>query len=143
MERYNLNQLSLCTGLTTRTLRNYINLGLLKGEKIEGVWSFTDEEIESFFTHPDVKRAIAAKRNALVYDFMADQHRAGNRICMILDLDVNPLEAAEISAFFCRTITEIGEDVQFNCANRRNGIRVMLSGAEAMVNEILRRYYER
>ena len=31
---YNLNQVAMITGLTTRTLRNHLKQGLLKGEKI-------------------------------------------------------------------------------------------------------------
>ena len=33
--RYDLNMMATITGLTTRTLRNYINMGLLQGEKID------------------------------------------------------------------------------------------------------------
>ena len=37
MEKYNLNDLAMMTGFTTRTLRNYLNQGLLEGEKENGV----------------------------------------------------------------------------------------------------------
>ena len=36
METYNLNDLAMMTGFTTRTLRNYLNQGLLEGEKEPG-----------------------------------------------------------------------------------------------------------
>jgi len=45
---YNLNQVAMITGLTTRTLRNHLSLGTLKGEKIDGNWSFTEEELEAY-----------------------------------------------------------------------------------------------
>lgn len=141
MERVNLNQLALITGLTTRTLRNYLNQGVLKGEKIGGSWSFTEEAVEAFVTTPDVRRVLETKQNALVYDFMADNYKKGNRICMMMDFAVEREEAAEIANFFCHTITEIGEDVQFYCMDGRHGTRVILSGAEDMVMDIVQRYY--
>ena len=33
MENYDINQLALITGFTTRTLRNHINMGLLEGDR--------------------------------------------------------------------------------------------------------------
>ena len=69
---YNLNEVAMITGLTTRTLRNYLKLDLLTGEKIDGNWSFTDEELDAFMSNPVVKQAIKTKRNAVVYDFLSD-----------------------------------------------------------------------
>ena len=77
---YNLNEVAMITGLTTRTLRNYLRLNLLKGEKVDGNWSFTEEELDEFMSNPAVKQAIAAKRNAVVYDFLSDPFKKGNRI---------------------------------------------------------------
>ena len=37
-EIYNLNQLALMTGLSTRTLRNDLATGILEGEKEDGMW---------------------------------------------------------------------------------------------------------
>ena len=58
---YNLNEVAMITGLTTRTLRNYLKLDLLTGEKIDGNWSFTDEEMDAFMSNPVVKQAIKTK----------------------------------------------------------------------------------
>lgn len=46
MEKYyTLNEVAMMTGLTTRTLRNYLKMNVLKGEKLDGIWNFTEEEI--------------------------------------------------------------------------------------------------
>ena len=60
---YNMNQVAMITGLTTRTLRNHLKQGLLKGEKIEGNWSFSEEELDEYFTEPSVRQAILAKHH--------------------------------------------------------------------------------
>ena len=46
---YSLNELAMMTGFTTRTLRTYLDKGLLRGEKPGGVWQFTAEEVDRFF----------------------------------------------------------------------------------------------
>lgn len=40
-EFYTINDIATMTGLTTRTVRNYMKLGLLEGEKVDGVWQIT------------------------------------------------------------------------------------------------------
>ncbi len=40
---YLISHLVLSTGLTDRTIRNYIASGILQGEKINGLWHFTPE----------------------------------------------------------------------------------------------------
>ena len=72
-DKYNLNDLSLMTGLSTRTLRNYLNQGLLMGEKENGVWQFSAEELDRFFAEPFVKESLRIKRSGQVFDFMAER----------------------------------------------------------------------
>ena len=139
--RYNLNMMATITGLTTRTLRNYIHMGLLQGEKIDGAWSFTEEELNQFLSDVNVKKAMESKRNALVHDFIADTHKKTNRICMVLDFPVAEEEAAEIAEFFGKTICEIGKDIEFKYVNERQLARVILSGAEEQVLDVIRKYY--
>ena len=74
-KKYNLNDLALMTGFTTRTLRNYLLGGILKGEKIDGVWQFSDEDLDRFFAEPFVKEGIRIKRNGVVFDFLAAKQR--------------------------------------------------------------------
>lgn len=141
MEKYDLNQLALITGLTTRTLRNYLNQGILEGEKLAGNWHFSEENLEKFFSSPEVKRSLTAKRHALVYDFMADTYKKNNRICMILDFPVAQEEANTISDLFCSFINEKIQDIQFKFHYDVHGARVILSGAEDAVMDVIYQYY--
>ena len=138
---YNLNELAMMTGLTTRTLRNYLNQGLLHGEKLDGVWRFSDEELDRFFREPFVKEGVRIKRNALVFDFLADTAKQTNRACVILDLPVSDEEGAEVSAFFCRKMMD-ARDAVFAYHRDRGMSRVILTGPEDQVAEILREYYK-
>ena len=83
---YLISHLTLITGLTDRTIRNYIASGILKGEKINGIWHFTPEEVDSFIKNPAVRPSIVAKNNSIVYDFMLNDSKKEEETCVILDL---------------------------------------------------------
>ena len=140
---YNLNDVAMITGLTTRTLRNYLKLDLLKGEKIDGNWRFTDEELDAFLSNPAVKQAVKAKRNAVVYDFLSDPFKKGNRICTIMDLPVSDAEALETAGFFCDLINRNGSDIKFTYNPEKGFSRFILTGSEDQVVDFMKAYYER
>lgn len=139
---YHLNELAMMTGFTTRTLRNYLNQGLLHGEKIDGMWQFGAEEVDRFFKEPFVREGLRIKRNAAVFDFLADTAKKVNRACVILDLPVSDEEGAAVSAFFCRKMMH-ASDAVFSYQRERGMSRVILTGPEDQVAEILRDYYQK
>lgn len=140
---YNLNQVAMISGLTTRTLRNHINLGLLKGEKIDGNWRFTEEELEAYLADPMVRQATKARSHAVIYDFLADSFKQSNRICTILDFPVSADEAIGISQFFGREICDHGADIEFRYINEKHFARFILSGSEEQVKDLMQAYYSR
>ena len=139
-KKYNLNDLALMTGFTTRTLRNYMNQGLLNGEKENGMWQFTLEEIDRFFREPFVKEGLRIKRSSVVFDFMADRNKKQERSCMILDIPASVKKGNEISAFFCDKMND-ATDLVFNYGWDNGICRVILSGAADSVANIMKEYY--
>ena len=102
MEKYyTLNEVAMMTGLNTRTLRNYLKMDVLKGEKIDGIWKFSECEFSEFISNPYVKPSLQAKSKAIVFDFLNEKEKQLNEICIILDLHVDFTESDEISEFFC------------------------------------------
>ena len=146
MEKYyTLNDLAVITGLSTRTLRNYIKMNILCGEKIDGVWNFTEEEVNAFLGNPTVKPSIQAKSKAIVYDFLIDDCKKNNKICSILDLAAaSDDEAKEIAEFFGNAISNLkgNVNIKFSYEKLKNNARVILSGDEEVVMEILNSYYD-
>ena len=140
-ERYTLNELALMTSLTTRTLRNYLQKGLLNGEKVDGSWTFTVADIEAFMAEPAARKAMQSNRNALIWDFLADDYKPANRICAILDYAVGEEESAQIMRFYCRAVCDCDGGIEMRCTRERGLTRVILSGAEDQVAALLRRYY--
>ncbi len=138
---YNLNELAMISSFTTRSLRMFLKEGLLEGEKIDGVWRFTEEEIEAFLSQSAVRKSMQSKHNTLVLDFLLNTMKRENQTCVILDLAVSGMEAMEINSFFCDRISEAhGVEYRFNC--HRDLTRVVLSGAEDQVSAIMKAYYE-
>ena len=142
-EQYNLNELAMITSLTTRTLRNHLRQGTLTGEKVDGAWTFTSEDISAFLSKPAIRQSIESHHNAVVLDFLADGFKAQSRACVIFDYAVDQAESEEISRFYCDCVNRSVSDVDL-CVSMNRGItRVILSGGEDQVMDILNQYYSR
>lgn len=141
-EYYTINHVALMTGLSTRTIRNYMKQGLLEGEMINGMWHFTADQFAAFIAQPPVAAAVRTRRNALVYDFLADDYKRDSEICTILDLPAAPDQANAVSEFFCHTInTEPINNIQFTFSFGGARLRVILKGSAESVMQLLSRYH--
>ena len=141
-EFYTINDIATMTGLTTRTVRNYMKMGLLEGEKVEGVWQFSIEAVSAFMADKNVQPSIEAKKNGVVFDFLTDRYKKVNEICTILDLPVSEEEAMEISNFFCQeTSGDTVSNLKFSFSYNNGFARVILKGTEDFVSEIMKKYY--
>ncbi len=138
---YTLNHLVLITGLTDRTLRSYISSGLLTGEKINGLWHFTPEQVEAFIRYPAVRPSIQAKKNGIVYDFLLQTKKTREEICMILDLaGRDPKQASE---YFCHTISNGNfYDLHFSLDSIQSTPRVILRGPADQILSLVNEYYQ-
>ena len=131
---YVINHLVLMTGLSDRTIRNYLSQGILAGERINGMWHFTPEQVEAFLMHPAVRPSILAKHNGIVYDFLMEDKRTAKQSCMILDLP--GADCKVLGEFFSYTISN-GDyrNIRFSFDGVGVTPRVILSGD---TDEILR-----
>lgn len=143
---YSMNELAEFTGLTTRTLRNYLKLGLLNGEKQDGVWKFSQKDIQAFFDDKNVSPSIKAKQNAVVFDFLLDDKKTRNEICMILDLNIPGESTAynKVSHFFCEQIKTEQElaNFRFSLLVKEGHLRIILKGNEEQIFGIMKKYRE-
>lgn len=136
---YLISHLVLINGLTDRTLRKYLSCGVLQGEKINGLWHFTPEQVEHFLRHPAVKPSTQAKRNALVYDFMIETKKQENEICVIMDLP--GCDVKKTTAYFCYSIsTGDYKDIQFSFDDTSGTPRVILKGKTTDVLKLVNEY---
>lgn len=139
---YTIHHITLFTGLTDRTIRNYINLGILEGEKSNGLWHFTEEQVDAFIRHPAVRPSIQAKQNAIIYDFLLDTKKQEPQVCMILDLP--GADEAGTAAFFNDSICN-GDfhNLRFFFDAFSGTPRVILKGPADQILTLVNRYYQR
>ena len=137
---YLISHLVLATGLTDRTIRKYIASGILKGEKIDGLWHFTPEQVESFIRHPAVRPSILAKSNGLVYDFLLNDRKKEPEACMILDIP--NADRKTLAEFFCCRISEGNyRNLRFSFDGVGKTPRVILKGDAGEVLALVQTYY--
>ena len=127
-----IDHLVLITGLTDRTIRNYISSGILQGEKINGIWHFTPEQVECFICHPAVRPSILTKQHSAVYDFLSNNEKKEYEVCMILDIPGKSKKA--IAEYFCYHISnEDYQNIHFSFDGVNKVPRVILKGNAAEV----------
>lgn len=137
-EFFTIGDICQCTGLTARTIRNYIRKGMLAGEKVEGIWRFSPEQYDAFMSDPNIKPSLEAKRNALVKDFMAVKGKKSSEMCVILDLP--GAGGQEVADFFCRQL-EPELRLSFESSAERYS-RLILTGPPRSVLRALNRFYQ-
>ena len=139
---YVINHVSLITGLTDRTIRNYIASGVLQGEKIGGVWHFTPEQVEAFIQVPEVRLSIRSKNKSLVYEFMLDEFKKEDEACIILDLP-NADRKTVMEEFAYRINNGSYRNIHFSFENYGKTPRIILKGNMEDVLEISNAYLNR
>lgn len=140
-KHYSIKEIALMSGLTERTIRKYIQAGILEGEKAEGVWRFSPEEVDSFLEHPNVLPSIQTKRNGIVLDFLPNRNKITNQMCAILDF---PEEHGKMVLDFFKThynSGSYGSDLQFYYDDFEKCPRIIIKGRTDDVIRILDQFY--
>ena len=144
-EYYTINEVAVMTGFTTRSLRLFIQQGFLEGEKIDGKWSFTVEQLEAFISNPNIKAGIKSNNNALVYDLLADFEKSESKTCIILDIHISSNEEfEEISTFFCTAMSDENVSAsKMKLERQNNSVRLIISGPEDFIADVMKKWYEK
>jgi len=100
---YTVEDVAQMTGLTSRTIRNYLAHGLLTGRKVGAQWRFTEENITAIFTEAGGRRSAADTAAAQVQDFLKPQSRSSVTICSVIDY---PAESGEAVAPLVQKLTD-------------------------------------
>ena len=142
-ENYTIADVVSITGLSDRTIRHYIRQNTLCGSKENGSWRFSLEQVCAFMNDPNVLPGIRAKKNALVYDFLACSRRQEAEMCLMLDLP--GLASQDIASAFCEAINSSGyESLHFSFDSLGGQTpRVILKGKPEEVLGLIGQYYRK
>lgn len=141
-DTFNIDDMALITGLSTRTIRSYIADGFLDGDKSSGAWRFTAEQVYAFLQNKAVQPALRCKKNAIVSDFMGAPHKEQDMMCVVLDLPSDQAGCATL--LLCKYMCALETKTELRFASDRLGktLRIILSGNDADVMALLTRYYK-
>lgn len=134
-DKYTIEEVSLMSGLTTRTIRNYLKDGLVHASKEDGKWVFTIDEFTNMLASNYVRAAVKAKINAPVFDFLADEKKKTDSVCMAIDRIMSEEEAIPFIERLCSLQEEIG-GIDMRLEKRADHVRIILSGAEPKVRAL-------
>lgn len=137
-EFYTIEGVAAMSGLSTRTIRNYITTGQLEGEKVDGAWRFTPEQFGDFLRQDMVRQSVRAKENGKIYDFLLTDRRKESAACLIWDW---PVEGGEEEARLRERLMEAVNELELGCAYHFEGdsARAVLIGAPEALGRLLTR----
>lgn len=99
---YSVEEIAQMTSVTTRTIRNYLRNGILKGKKIGGQWRFSLEDIEAMINQTNGTSLENSRR--IVRDFIDSVYTPFPQsifVCTIADVPCTQEKAAQISKTLC------------------------------------------
>ncbi len=138
---YTIKDICQFTGLTSRTIRNYISLGMLQGEKLDGKWQFSSDKVSKFLNDPNVWPSIQVKKNSLVSDFIMKKDKDSRQMCIILDLPED--DPKKILDIFCQEINteKYSPQLCFSFECQKNYPRIILKGQDTDVLKLVNLFY--
>lgn len=110
---YTVDEIAGMTSLTTRTIRNYLRSGVLKGRKIGGQWRFTTKDIERFMNEGEVCTEMEKEQKQMVMDFVDGVYtdaEGGIQACTIVDIYTGQSEAKKKNDAICGRINQMKDD---------------------------------
>lgn len=113
---YTVEDIAKMTGLTGRTIRNYLADGRLRGRKIGSQWRFTESDITALFSTPEASAPAAGTAGSeAVSEFLKPQSRSAVSICSVIDFPASAEATASMSKMITDTIASFidGDSVNF------------------------------
>jgi len=132
---YSLNEVSKMTGLTTRSIRNYLYDGIATASKIDGKWVFSEKEFLAMLENPYIAPAIKAKNYAPVFDFLKADRKTDSTICLVIDRCLADSDFEPLISKVCNLMNDV-ENVEFRCEKKGKNIRLIFTGEEKQVRKI-------
>ena len=132
---YTVADVAQVTGMTSRTIRNYLKDGTLTGQKIGVQWRFTEDEIKKLFSRQAPGQSSPAQ---VVKGFLGEQERQKAAFCALLDFPgVTELEGMEL---YRKLQEERGEGISsmsYEYHDEGQLLRIAVSGDTGAVMDLL------
>lgn len=100
---YTVEDVAKITGLSTRTIRNYLKDGKLQGKKVGVQWRFTEDNIKELFSFGDISDSMHEARHQMVLDFLQKKKIEEPEACAIYAI---PCSSGEQAQDLCQPVLE-------------------------------------
>lgn len=132
---YTVADVAQVTGLTSRTIRNYLKDGTLTGQKIGVQWRFTEDEIKKLFSRQSPGQRSPSQ---IVRSFLGEQDRAQAGACVLFDFPgVSELEGMELYQRIQELCREGVSSMSYEYHDESRLLRIALSGDTDAVMDLL------
>ena len=132
---YTVADVAQVTGMTSRTIRNYLKDGTLTGQKIGVQWRFTEDEIKKLFSRQMPGQSSPSQ---IVRGFLGEQDRTAPSFCALLDLPgVSELEGLELYRDLQEKRGEGIQSMSYEYHDEGQLFRVAVSGNTEAVMDLL------
>lgn len=132
---YTVADVAQVTGMTSRTIRNYLKDGTLTGQKIGVQWRFTEDEIKKLFSRQAPGQSSPSQ---IVRGFLGQQERGAAAFCALLDFPgVTETDGMEL---YRRLHEQCGEgiaSISYEYHDESRLLRIAVSGDMGAVMDLL------
>lgn len=134
---YTVADVAEITGLTGRTIRNYLKDGTLHGRKIGVQWRFTEEDVENLFSETGGLRSVAVLQEEMISDFIKEVKEQEKRSCLVMDIPVEEGQAEEYLGIIENLLSEKEVQGVLDYRKSNRAIRLVLRGMTEYILEIM------
>ena len=132
---YTVADVAQVTGMTSRTIRNYLKDGTLTGQKIGVQWRFTEDEIKKLFSRQTPGQSSPTQ---VVKGFLAEQERQKATFCALLDFPgVAELDGMELYRKLQEKRGEGIDSMSYEYHDEGQLLRIAVSGDTGAVMDLL------
>ena len=126
---YSIKDLMTMYSMSERSIRRYLSEGAISGTKVGGVWRFTEEDMESFFTEKRVKSKMKNEVNKLLYDFISTPNPKKNdsHCFSMIDIRLSVAENLKLLDIIFKIISD-SNNIQMRYYHEDGNCRYILIG---------------
>ncbi len=131
---FKLKEVMEMLNIPERTIRRHIKLGILKGEKVGGVWRFSEDNLSKYFSNATVMKSQSAVKYTEIFDYINGISKHGNDIAIIKQLNkLNLLKNKKLSQY----VSSFADPFYFNIDTKFGKSVIVFKGSEKNAIELI------
>ena len=138
MKLYRLSDIAEMTGLTDRTIRNYLKNGDLKGTKIGGQWRFTEKNIEDLFANREFNEEIEETFDVNIKQFFENVEDR-KLVCLSKNIKNEKIDNKALTEIIMNRVSDFSLEtfkLKINTDEEVANVKIIIRGETNIVNKV-------